>query len=106
MRDIGQKYNTISRHVYLPSLSEINELVDLNDANKTYAFTEGTKGDVTHVWLRDSNTNSPRWALGISKTYRSLCRHYVSSAWFDMRPAFVIDLSKVDYTVTGYVSYK
>lgn len=102
----GQKYNTISRHVYLPSLSEINELVDLNDANKTYAFTEGTKGNATHVWLRDSNTNSPRWALGISKTYRSLCRHYVSSAWFDMRPAFVIDLSKIDYTVTGTVNYK
>lgn len=102
----GQKYNTITRHVYLPSLSEVNELVNLNDANKTYAFTQGTKGNAAHVWLRDNSAYSPHWALGISNTYRSLCRHYVSSAWFGVRPAFAIDLSKVDYTVTGTVNYK
>ena len=102
----GQKYNTITRHVYLPSLSEVNELVNLNDANKTYAFTQGTKGNAAHVWLRDNSAYSPRWALGISNTYRSLCRHYVSSAWFGVRPSFVIDLSKIDCTVTGTVNYK
>lgn len=102
----GQKYNTIKRHVYLPSLSEVNELVNLNDSNKTYAFTQGTKGNASHVWLRDNSAYSPRWALGISNTYRSLCRHYVSSAWFGVRPTFVIDLSKVNYTVTGTVNYK
>lgn len=102
----GQTYNTITRHVYLPSIEDISDLVNLNDANKTYAFTQGTKGNTTHVWLRDNSAYSPRWGLGISKTYRSLCRHYVSSAWFGVRPAFVIDLSKVDATVVDTVKYK
>lgn len=102
----GQKYNTITRHVYLPNVEEISNLVNLNDANKTYAFTRGTKGNATHVWLRDNSAYSSRWALGISRTYKSLCRHYVSSAWFDVRPSFIIDLSKIDYTVTGTVNYK
>lgn len=102
----GQKYNTITRHVYLPNVEEISNLVNLNDANKTYAFTRGTKGNATHVWLRDNSAYSSRWALGISRTYKSLCRHYVSSAWFDVRPSFIIDLSKIDYTVTGSVNYK
>ena len=102
----GQKYNTITRHVYLPNVEEISNLVNLNDANKTYAFTRGTKGNATHVWLRDNSAYSSCWALGISRTYKSLCRHYVSSAWFDVRPSFIIDLSKIDYTVTGTVNYK
>ena len=102
----GQTYSTITRHVYLPSIEEISNLVDLNDANKTYDFTKGTKGNSSHVWLRDSSAYSSHWALGISKTYRSLCRHFVSSAWFDVRPAFVIDLSKVDYTEAGHIDYK
>lgn len=102
----GQKYNTITRHVYLPSVEEISNLVDLNDANKTYAFARGTKGNATNVWLRDDSAYSSRWVIGISKTYKSLCRHFVSSAWFDVRPTFVIDLSKVDYTEAGHVDYK
>ena len=45
----GQAYNTISRHVFLPSVSEIGNVVDLKNLDKVKAFLNGTS-----IWTRDS----------------------------------------------------
>lgn len=102
----GQSYNTITRHVYLPSVEEISDLVDLNDANKTYAFLKGTNNSLNHMWLRDASSISSRDAMILYYDHLSLGNNFVTDPWFGVRPAFIIDLSKIDYTVTGTVNYK
>lgn len=101
-------YNTISRHVFLPSVEEVSNLVDLNNANKVYNFLKGTNNSLYHMWFRDSNSSSPRSTVYLIYADRSIdsSTGYVTYAWVGVRPAFVIDLSKVDYTVTGTVNYK
>lgn len=101
-------YNTISRHVFLPSVEEVSNLVDLNNANKVYNFLKGTNNSLYHMWFRDSNSSSPRSTVYLIYANRSMdsSTGYVTYAWVGVRPAFVIDLSKVDYTVTGTVNYK
>lgn len=99
-------YNTFSRHVFLPSVEEVSNLVDLNNANKVYNFLKGTNNSLHHMWFRDSNSRSPRNALRLYYNYRSLDDHYVTSNWIGVRPAFVVDLKKVDYKVVDTVNYK
>ena len=102
-----QSYNTITRHVYLPSVEEISNLVDLNDANKTYAFLKGTNNSLNHMWLRDASSDSPRDALDLTYDTLSLCGYHVTTPWVGVRPAFTVDLSTIsDITVVDSVSYK
>ena len=101
-------YNTISRHVFLPNVEEVSNLVDLNNANKIFSFMKGTNNSLNHMWFRDSSSSSPRNAMIL---YRNNCSmdngsHAVTCTWIGVRPSFVIDLSKIDYTVTGSVNYK
>ena len=102
----GQSYNTITRHVYLPSVEEISNLVDLNDANKIYAFLKGTNNSLKHMWLRDASSGSPRHAMNLIYDNHSLDSAYVAYPWLGVRPAFTVDLSKIDYTEAGHVDYK
>lgn len=96
----NQIYNVISRHVYLPNISEISNVVDLMDKDKTKAFLDGKT-----IWVRDSFKNT---ANGV------LCLHCVDGminisdtfAQHQICPAFVIDLSKVNATVVDTVHYK
>lgn len=99
-------YNTISRHVFLPSVEEVSNLVDLNNANKVHNFLKGTNNAFYHMWFRDSNSNLPRHAVNLAHDIRSMIDNNVTHAWIGVRPSFVIDLSKIDYTVTGSVNYK
>lgn len=99
-------YNTISRHVFLPSVEEVSNLVDLNNANKVHNFLKGTNNAFYHMWFRDSNSSLPRHAVNLAHDIRSMIDNNVTHAWIGVRPAFVIDLSKIDYTVTGTVNYK
>ncbi len=89
----GQVYNTISRHVFLPSVSEIGKVVNLKSPSKLQAFLN----DIT-IWTRDSCQSgysdvevlfSGDGRLGDDSTF---VEHSV-------RPAFVIDLSQVNYSV-------
>lgn len=109
-RSIGyenQKYNAILRHVFLPSVEELNEIIDLENANKTYSFLRGTNNSVSHIWTRDSSFLDSYHALNLSYRYKSISYDTpVSHIRIGVRPAFVIDLSKIDYTVTGTVNYK
>lgn len=99
-------YNTISRHVFLPSVEEVSNLVDLNNANKVYSFLKGTNSSLYHMWFRDSSSSSSHNAMYLDYSIRSMDYYYVTNIWNGVRPAFVVDLSKIDYTVTGTVNYK
>ena len=96
----SQVYNTISRHAFLPSVSEIGKAVNLKNPDKVKAFLNGTS-----IWTRDSYQGNALAAEYLSAGSGSLSTNRVYGT-FGVRPAFVIDLSKVDYTVTGHVSYK
>lgn len=96
----GQVYNTISRHAFLPSVSEIGKVVDLKNPDKVKAFLNGD-----YLWTRDSCQGDADYAECLSVNSGSLYFGYVNFT-YGVRPAFVIDLSKVDYTVIGTVNYK
>lgn len=99
-------YNTISRHVFLPSVEEVSNLVDLNNANKVYSFLKGTNNSLYHMWFRDSNSSSPRYAMSLIYNICSMNNYYVTSAWIGVRPAFTVDLSTVSASVVDSVNYK
>ena len=99
-------YNTISRHVFLPSVEEVSNLVDLNNANKVYNFLKGTNNSLYHMWFRDSNSSSPRHAVYLNFSYRSMDNNSVTYPWFGVRPAFTVDLSTVSVSVVDSVNYK
>lgn len=99
-------YNTITRHVFLPSVEEVSNLVDLNNANKVYNFLKGTNNSVNHMWFRDSNSSSPRIAMSLIYNNRSMNDIYVTITWIGVRPAFTVDLSTVSVSVVDSVNYK
>ena len=99
-------YNTISRHVFLPSVEEVSNLVDLNNANKVYNFLKGTNNSLYHMWFRDSYSSSPRYAMYLNYGDRSMGSTYVSITWIGVRPAFTVDLSTVSASVVDSVNYK
>ena len=99
-------YNTITRHVFLPSVEEVSNLVDLNNANKVYNFLKGTNNSVNHMWFRDSNSSSPRPAMSLNYSNRSLDNDNVTDTWLGVRPAFTVDLSTVSVSVVDSVNYK
>ena len=95
----GQVYNTISRRTFLPSVSEIGKVVNLKNPDKMEAFLDGT-----HIWTRDSCQEEAYYAEYLN-AYGGLSSYDVDFS-ISVRPVFVIDLSKVNYTVIGTVNYK
>lgn len=99
----GQVYNTISRHVFLPSVSEIEKVVDLKKPDKVKVFLNGTS-----IWTRDSYQGYGYAASYLSVDYASYSGLETNNVidTNGVRPAFAIDLSQIDYEVTGHVDYK
>lgn len=93
-------YKTISRHAFLPSVSEIRKIVDLKNPDKVKSFLNGTS-----IWTRDSYCINDGIIEYLDARYGSLIICYTNNSR-GMRPAFVIDLSKVDYKVAGHTDYK
>lgn len=89
----GQVYNTIDRHAFLPSVSEIGKVVDLKNPDKVKAFLNGT-----YIWTRDSYQGYANSAEYLSPGSGSLVDHFVN-ATSGVRPTFVVDLSQVNYSV-------
>lgn len=93
----GQVYNTISRHVFLPSVSEIGKAVDLKNPDKVKAFLNGTE-----IWTRDSYQGIAYGsAFGAEYLHVNDGSLWYSSVTYTngVRSAFVIDLSQVNYSV-------
>lgn len=89
----GQVYNTITRHAFLPSVSEIEKVVDLKNPEKVKAFVNGKD-----IWTRDSCQDIAIGVDSLSEYTGNLNISNVSFA-FGVRPSFVIDLSQVNYSV-------
>ena len=96
----SQVYNTISRHAFLPSISEIGKAVDLKNPDKGKAFLNGD-----YLWTRDSWQGDAGFAECLSPNFGGLSIDPAGTK-NGVRPTFVIDLSKVDYTVAGHIDYK
>ena len=98
-------YNKISRHVYLPSIADIGNVVELNNLTSIRKFLNGTS-----FWTRDHSKPTPIsnnvYALNADSMNIMMLENTQTMTLTGVRPAFVIDLSKVDYTVTGTVNYK
>ena len=89
----GQVYNTISRHVFLPSVNEIGKVVDLKDKDKVKAFSSGTS-----IWTRDSFQSGSGTASILDANLGFLNGNIVNKA-NAVYPAFVVDLSGINYSV-------
>ena len=89
----GQVYNTISRHVFLPSVSEIGKAVDLKNPDKVKAFVNGTD-----TWTRDSYRDN-NYSVQCIKGYFGEISNWTAKYHFAVCPTFVVDLSQVNYSV-------
>ena len=58
------------------------------------------------MWLRDGSAKSPYIVTSLFNSGRSLYSNGTLDTWVGVRPAFVIDLSKVNATVVDTVKYK
>ena len=96
----GQVYNTISRHAFLPSISEIGKAVDLKNPDKGKSFLNGD-----YLWTRDSWQGDAGFAEFLSPNFGGLSINPAGTK-NGVRPTFVIDLSQVDYKVAGHTDYK
>lgn len=88
----GQVYNTISRHAFLPSVSEIGKVVDLKNPDKVRPLLH------TSIWTRDSYQGLANNAMDLDDNSASLINDDVNYS-LGMRPTFVVDLSQVNYSV-------
>lgn len=93
----GQVYNAINRHVFLPSVSEIDKVVDLKNSDKVKTFLNGIS-----IWTRDSYQGFANFGEILDAHEGSL---HLATLDLDggIRPAFVIDLSKINYTTVGHI---
>lgn len=89
----GQVYNTIDRHAFLPSVSEIGKAVDLKNPDKLEAFLNGDR-----FWTRDSFQRFDNSVESLGAHIGGLIYYYVYNT-YGVRPAFVIDLSQVNHSV-------
>lgn len=100
--------NTISRHVFLPSVREVEKIVDLKDRDKSHRFLEDNKWGYEPIWIREKSDDDVGRITILYSGYSnpSIVYTYMSGSTYGARPAFVIDLSKVDYKVAGHTDYK
>lgn len=96
----GQVYNTLNRHVYLPSVSEIGYIVDLNNPESMKSFLS------KYIWTRDSYQPTQNYVINLSPTSGNVVRDIPENGGNEIRPTFVIDLFEADATVVDTVHYK
>lgn len=106
--DVGynaQTYTVLQRHVYLPNMEELGQFINLNnkDSIKTYLKTVNDT-EIYSIWTRDVDSKKAN-ALHLNAFYGCL-DNSPTQYTYHIAPAFIIDLSKIDYTVTGSVNYK
>ena len=91
-------YNTISRHVYLPSIADIGNVVNLSSLPSIRNFLNGTS-----FWTRDHSRPTPIsdnvYAFNADSMKVGMLENTQTKTLTGVRPAFVIDLSQVSYSV-------
>lgn len=83
-----------TRKVFLPSVKELSNVVNVNDEKEMDTFLKDSNGNRYHMWLRDAYGPG---ALYANYNGRSLYGGDVWAPGISVRPAFVLDLSKVGY---------
>ena len=92
--------NTITRKVFLPSLKEIIEAgVDLNNYDSTRSFLTEASGSLVHLWTRDGDASSRQIEMLLNYYDGSPGNNYLWNTGIGVRPAYIIDLSKIAYSV-------
>ena len=95
-----QVYNILNRHVYLPSVSEVGYIVDLNNPESMKLFLS------RYIWTRDSYQPTQNYVINLSLTSGNVVRDIPENAGNGIRPTFVIDLFEADATIVDTVHYK
>lgn len=96
-----QVYNTISRHVFLPSIKDMAKVVDLSNGEKVKNFLNGEVA----VLSRDGHKNYENVVMTVYYDSNHIFTARTEDS-VNTRPAFVIDLSKIDYTVTNVIKLR
>ena len=91
-------YNKISRHVYLPSIADIGNVVDLNSLPSIRNFLNGTS-----FWTRDhsrpTQISDNVYTFNADSMSPGMLENTQTKTLTGVRPAFVVDLSQVNYSV-------
>lgn len=100
----NQVYSQITRHIFLPGVDDLLPIVKIGyNPQYNQKPNDFLKNDT--IWIRNSYQGDASMAAIIS--FRASPMNCDSlKTEHAIRPAFVIDLSKIDYTVTGSVNYK
>lgn len=97
--------NTLTRKIFVPSVEEILEIVDVNDQYEINKFLCNS-GKCIHMWLRDNVVDNDSRLLDVHLKSSSLSNPTLRETYIAVRPTFVIDLSLVDYVDTGELFVK
>lgn len=98
----GETYNELTRHAFVPSIEELEYIVDFNNSEKIKAYA-----NKDYLWVRDSHNNAPDYAININCLYGTLNQYWTESDnYIGVRPGFVLNASQVNYKKVGEVSYK
>lgn len=92
--NLNHTENIGERKVFLPSADELRKIVNYNDSKEMEDFLQ-TKTNPYYMWLRDAYGSN---ALFAGYGSSSLDGNSVWGRDFSVRPAFVLDLSKVSYS--------
>lgn len=95
--------DSIVRHIFLPSIEEIGNAIDLDDENAVLDFLHEAGDSLRHkdIWTRDRLLfGKENW--NTSTVIMTIMQHFCSVFFDDVqmihgvRPAFVVDVSKLN----------
>ena len=91
----GKTIDAGEHKVFLPSISEISNVVNVDNKKDMFNFLKDSNDTLRYIWFRDGSTYTKAAMHG---GYAGWSLHY-DHVWLRnyVRPAFVIDLSKVSY---------
>lgn len=101
----GVESNEITRKIFLPSVDEVSKVINLSDEREVYNFLQNTDNSRSHLWLRDSRSGNAIYAINMDYGLKSLGIDYVTGTGEAVRPCYVLDLSKVSYTIEGKINF-
>lgn len=97
----GQTYNELTRHAFVPSVEELEYIMDFNKPEKIIAYA-----NEDFLWVRDSSNIVSNYAININYTAGILNHYWADVNYIGVRPSFVLNVSQVNYKKVGEVNYK
>ena len=98
----GETYNELTRHAFVPSIEELEYIVDFNNPGKIEEYANGD-----YLWVRDSHNNAKDYAININALMGTLNQYWTDADnYIGVRPGFVLNASQVNYKKVGEVNFK